>query len=523
MTLNANIEFKKHVVDIICLLYILLFVYAAVSKLLDFQNFQIQLGQSPLLNPLAGEISCSVPLFEILTAVLLAIPKYRKIGLLAAFALMVLFTAYIYFILNFSSFVPCSCGGILEKMGWKEHFIFNCFFIVLAVTGMLLIDKKENKNRVRNSALTLALLTLVGIGTMKILLEISENKQFQRNNFVRIFPPVAVKRENTADLKYNSYYFAGANQHSIYLGNTTAPALVLELDSVLKNRLKHYIKRTLDRPNFESTQLRVLDSSFFLIDGSAPYVFRGNIKDWKAELKMKNTSKFSIAEVIDSTNIVFRALDNKNNENSLGTIKFPADKEPESKYHPELLQKQIDGIFDTDGIMQYNSYLKNFVYVYYYRNEFIVTDKNLNLFYRGNTIDTTSKAKLKIASLKTRNERKLAAPALIVNRSTAVYHNLLFVNSGLPGRYEPLVMWKGASIIDVYDLRRRLYLMSFYIYDENGKKLSSFRVAGNNLYALIGNSVVRYSLGIAIQNLQKKNLTNITEWNQGKPKTCGKE
>ncbi|WP_163409770.1 MauE/DoxX family redox-associated membrane protein [Flavobacterium ajazii] len=211
---------KSIIIEIICYLYVLLFVYAAVSKLLDFENFQVQLGQSPLLNPFAGEISWSVPLFEILTAVLLMIPKYRKVGLMIAFALMVLFTAYIYFILNFSSFVPCSCGGILEKMGWKEHFIFNCLFIALAVTGLLLICKKENKYELRNCYLSLALLALIGIGTIKILLEISENKQFERNNFVRIFPPVSVKRQNTIDLKYNSYYFAGADQHSIYLGNT---------------------------------------------------------------------------------------------------------------------------------------------------------------------------------------------------------------------------------------------------------------------------------------------------------------
>lgn len=274
----------------------------------------------------------------------------------------------------------------IGKNGMEEHFIFNCLFIAIAVTGILLICKKENKNEVRNCYLNLALLTLIGIGTIKILLQISESKQFQRNNFVRIFPPVAVKRENTADLKYNSYYFAGADQHNYLFRQYTAPALVLELDSILKNRQRHYITLTHDESNFAPRQLCVLDSFFYLIDGATPYIFRGKTRDWKAELKMKNTSEFSIAEVIDSTQIVFRALDNKNNENILGTIKFAAGRAPESKYHSELLQKQIDGIFDTDGTMQYNSYLKKIVYIYYYRNEFIVTDKDLNLYYRGNTI-----------------------------------------------------------------------------------------------------------------------------------------
>ncbi|TGN26443.1 MauE/DoxX family redox-associated membrane protein [Empedobacter tilapiae] len=35
---------------LVCYLFIILFIYAAVSKLIDFENFQIQLAQSPLLS-----------------------------------------------------------------------------------------------------------------------------------------------------------------------------------------------------------------------------------------------------------------------------------------------------------------------------------------------------------------------------------------------------------------------------------------------------------------------------------------
>ena len=95
-------------------LFILLFVYSAVSKLLDFHNFQIQLAQSPLLTAFATYISYAVLTVEFAIAILLSIPKTRIIGLFSAFGLMLLFTIYIYIILNYSSFVPCSCGGILE-------------------------------------------------------------------------------------------------------------------------------------------------------------------------------------------------------------------------------------------------------------------------------------------------------------------------------------------------------------------------------------------------------------------------
>lgn len=137
MRLNSKIQ--NLFLEFICLLYILLFVYAAVSKLLDFENFQVQLGQSPLLSTFASWVSWLVPIIELILALLLFFPKWRMIALFAAFSLMVMFTAYIYIILNYSSFVPCSCGGILEKLGWTEHLIFNVVFIILAAAGILIL------------------------------------------------------------------------------------------------------------------------------------------------------------------------------------------------------------------------------------------------------------------------------------------------------------------------------------------------------------------------------------------------
>jgi hypothetical protein len=113
-------------------------VYAATSKILDFENFKIQLGQSPLLSSYADWITIIVPLSEFFIAFLLLIPKFRFIGLFASYFLMVLFTAYIYIILSYSAFIPCSCGGILEKMTWNQHLVFNIIFIVFAIVAILL-------------------------------------------------------------------------------------------------------------------------------------------------------------------------------------------------------------------------------------------------------------------------------------------------------------------------------------------------------------------------------------------------
>lgn len=139
-----KISSKKILLEIICILYVLLFTYAAASKLLDYEQFQVQLGQSPVLSAYAHLIVWAVPLSEIIISLMLFVDRFRLIGLYIAFFLMVMFTAYIIIILNFSDYVPCSCGGVLEKLGWTEHLIFNIAFIALAFIGILIMGDQKN-------------------------------------------------------------------------------------------------------------------------------------------------------------------------------------------------------------------------------------------------------------------------------------------------------------------------------------------------------------------------------------------
>lgn len=129
---------SKRVVEIISYLLILLFVYAAVSKLLSFERFILQIGQSPILFPYATVLALVVPSIELLVSILLATDRFRLLGLYASFTVMLVFTFYIAAILQFSQHIPCSCGGVLEFLGWKAHLVFNAAFVLLSVTAILL-------------------------------------------------------------------------------------------------------------------------------------------------------------------------------------------------------------------------------------------------------------------------------------------------------------------------------------------------------------------------------------------------
>ena len=133
---------KKWIVEIISLLFVLLFLYTAVYKIIDFNNFRAVIGQSPLITRFAPYLAAGVPLTEIVIAGLLIFSRWRIIGLCASFALMLVFIFYIIILLNLHSHLPCSCGGIIQEMSWQQHLVFNIVFLFLALTGIA-IYKKE--------------------------------------------------------------------------------------------------------------------------------------------------------------------------------------------------------------------------------------------------------------------------------------------------------------------------------------------------------------------------------------------
>ena len=133
--------------DIIVFLFVIMFVYAAVSKLIKYDLFMAQIGKSPLIGSYSIYIAWIVPSIEIIISLMLLIPRWLIVGLYASFTMMFLFTCYVFFILKFSPYVPCSCGGVLNNMGWTEHLFFNIGFTALSVFGIWHYDRREEHSQ----------------------------------------------------------------------------------------------------------------------------------------------------------------------------------------------------------------------------------------------------------------------------------------------------------------------------------------------------------------------------------------
>ena len=141
-------------------LLIFLFAYTAISKLNPFsyttpftwENFKLinvtafqgTMAKSPVLRPYVTELSYAIPIAEILVCLLLLFNKTKTAGYYLSLLLLSLFTGYIIYILQkYGTMLPCSCGGVVSLLSWKQHLLFNIFFILITVRAIYITYKPK--------------------------------------------------------------------------------------------------------------------------------------------------------------------------------------------------------------------------------------------------------------------------------------------------------------------------------------------------------------------------------------------
>ena len=137
--------FKKQVMlECISALLILLFLYASVSKFLDFKTFFKEMHNQPLPKSWTPFLVWFIPCSEILLSAALIFERTRLLGLYGSLILMGLFTIYAILILSHVfPYVPCSCGGVIKRLTWRQHLVLNLFFVTLSILGVIAQRKKS--------------------------------------------------------------------------------------------------------------------------------------------------------------------------------------------------------------------------------------------------------------------------------------------------------------------------------------------------------------------------------------------
>lgn len=133
---------KFLIIEIICCLLIILFLYASVTKLLNPYALRHDMLNQPFPRWFSRQLIWAVPSLEIVLVVLLVFEATRKWGLWATLVVLLLFTIYAALILlHFFSYVPCGCGGVIRNLTWPQHLVFNLFFTGITAVAILLRRK----------------------------------------------------------------------------------------------------------------------------------------------------------------------------------------------------------------------------------------------------------------------------------------------------------------------------------------------------------------------------------------------
>jgi hypothetical protein len=335
--------------------------------------------------------------------------------------------------------------------------------------------------------LTILLFCLTGSCLLVFgLYRVSIWKSRHPNGFLRKLPSHQLKGLGFLKITGSSWYLAGTDTNKVYLGNWDNPKQLMAAN--LQNRTTSLgeIKTWDTLTYFKGAYIRSDAGHFYFMDGAKPVILKGNMTNLTLT-EIQKTMHFTAAVPLSSNSFIIRAV-SRAKQNVI--LKLTNGKVT-AKYLPE---QQGDGLFSTDGSLIKTEDNARLFYSFYYHNEFVCLDTNLNLIYKGRTIDTVSHAKLKLGRINSLHETTLAAPPQFVNEQCAANDRYLFVHSALKADNEIDETLSEASPVDVYRIKGGKYLFSFYIANFNKEKMLDFTVRDHELIALYGHYLYFYQL-----------------------------
>ncbi len=473
------------IASIISYFFAFLFIYTSVSKILDFEKFQVQISQSPILSPYSHFISYGVIITELVIVGLLITSKIMRMGLLAFCGIMSAFTMYIYLILNYTGSVPCSCGGIIESMSWDQHLTFNIACIILAVVAIVITFKKNI-----SSISVIKLLLMITISCFLVIILFYPLIRKAEGNFKRKTISLFLKEERQLELPADNFYFAGNNGDTLFLANRKTPLLLKTIEpkfDLIKTdtiKLNHY------NHNFISVTINIMYPYFSVYDGKVPVIYEGKLPLLNAYDTGINRLYFSRLYLLAPQKYLFKTMLVKTNASELGILNSATQK---YAIIDEILQSKQNNVFDTDGNISIDYKGQNILYTHLYHSEIISTDFNLKNIHRNKTLDSFSQADIKTKTLKNGQTKLITVPQEI-NKIQSISNQKLYNVSKIRGRDESYSDQRNNDFVDVYNLCTKQYLYSFRIKNENRIKIKSILVTRKYLYVLSGNQITRYTL-----------------------------
>ena len=278
----------------------------------------------------------------------------------------------------------------------------------------------------KNTIVRISLVFAVSILFVVALFTWSQKDIIKDHGFERKVITDRISLADAISLKKKAYYFAGHDEDTIYLGNYKAPTELIKITLPTLHTI--YINIQLEKEDsiqpHKSYTVDVQPPYFYFMEGTVPFLKRGELNNWQPKRFMYDSTYFVSAVPMGKKRMALKSISRKTREYALA---LEQDNDPNIELRYDILEKQIDGVFCTDGQMLFNKELSKLIYIYYYRNQFMVMDTKVKLQYRSNTIDTVSQVQIKPVKTQDGVIRKLASPQFLVNRNAATNDQYLYI------------------------------------------------------------------------------------------------
>lgn len=135
---------RKVLSEVITLLIIVVLIYAAINKFINYRSFRLVLGITPSLKEMVSVLTWAIPLIELSIAILVMLQKTKIVGLYLSICL---FFIYLLGMFQLKLYAPNIRGGLLDGLSFTQYVIVNTFLLTLSLAGILLysVNKRPTK------------------------------------------------------------------------------------------------------------------------------------------------------------------------------------------------------------------------------------------------------------------------------------------------------------------------------------------------------------------------------------------
>lgn len=342
------------------------------------------------------------------------------------------------------------------------------------------------------------LLLLIALGAFILFFLVTRIKDDgPKNGFKRTIKTFKFEKPNVFEIPERSFNFVGKPNKDVLLYSHRHPMKLYKIKDSINTLKSIYIKA----PSAFDTNSRYIimrngpSSDIYISNSEGALLIFGNkdITSYKIPLKFTDN-----CTPISNSSIVVRSIEKKEQDKSMSLVKINLSDQPkESKRY--ILPKHGDGVFGNDGILRYDKKGLKFIYTFFYLGEFLCLDTNLNLIYKGKTIDTVRSPTLKLGSVKNKLKNGFSTtgitqitPPHFVNIDFAINNDLLYIISHLRADNESYSDFNNNQPIDVYSLKNGKYLYSFYIPKYKELELKKLEIINNQLFGIFGQYLIKY-------------------------------